>query len=481
MLLDALQKYAATDAVAMHMPGHKRNVVAFPWLGALGGALDITEIEGFDNLNLPQGLFRELEQSAAALWGAKESVCLVNGSTVGILASVRAVLIGGGALLLDRGSHRSLYHAAELAGAQTYYLLPPVHPDFGIRGAIAPQAVEKALCEHPDVRLVAVTSPTYEGVISDIQGIAEVCHAHGALLLVDEAHGAHLGFGDFPQNAIRYGADLAVQSLHKTLPSLTQTAILHMGDSAVTSGAIDPVNVRRNVVMLQTSSPSYLLSTSIDGCVDYLAREGNAAANRWLAALDGFRARTADLQKIRILPTDAKEGFAFAVDPSKIVISTSGLSVDGSNLSGVALAALLREEFSIELEMAAGSYALAMTGMGDTAATLSRLADALLAIDARCGKPSDPAPATAFSLPKKRLPATAALAAPGEFCPLPDAIGRISAEYVFAYPPGVPLLVPGEIVDKTVLRTIQTAVDGGENLHSTRESLPHRIFCVKES
>ncbi len=457
-LLEQLKRYAASGALPMHMPGHKRNTAAFPWLAELGGALDITEIDGFDNLNDPRGLFRDLEARAARLWGARESVCLVNGSTAGVLSAVRSSLERGGSLLLFRGCHKSVYHAAELVGAETYYLTPEIDRALGVWGSVTPEAVPAALEAHPDVRLVAVTSPTYEGVISDIRSIAAACHARGVPLLVDEAHGAHLGFSGFPESAVACGADLVVQSLHKTLSSLTQTAVLH-----ICGNLVDPADVRRNAAMFQSSSPSYLLSASIAGCVDFLEREGGAAADRWLELLAHFRENVRELRRIRLWDG----GSAFAFDQSKLVLSAEGLT-------GEALMDILRERFGIELEMAAGRYALAMTGIGDTEETLSRLAEALVQLDNVCETASPSFPVQDFSLPEKRLSIRAALAAPGAFFPAKEALGQVSGEYLWRYPPGAPLLVPGEVVDEGVLREL------GGNLRSTRGGAPERIFCVTE-
>ena len=460
-LLDKLKNHAASGPLPMHMPGHKRNHAAFPWLTALGGGLDITEITGFDNLNAPEGLFRNLEHRAARLWGVDETICLVNGSTVGVLAAVRAALERGGELLMARGSHKSVYHAAELTDATVHYLTPRMDTAFGVWGSVTPEEVANALEAHPEARLVAITSPTYEGVISDVRAIADVCHAHGVPLLVDEAHGAHLGFGGFPVGAVKCGADLVVQSLHKTLPSLTQTAVLH-----INGGLIDPLDVRRNAAMFQTSSPSYLLSASIDGCVDCLEREGDGLANQWLAALTGFRRDICGLEKLKILDN----GGFFALDPSKIVISTAG-----TDLTGPALMDTLREKYGIELEMAAGDYVIAMTGMGDDEHSVGRLAAALRAIDAVCG--TGPAPARRpVVLPERKMSARKALTAPGGYVDLADAVGRISGEYVWAYPPGAPVLVPGEVIDESAL----DAIFAGHDLHSTRGCVPKRIFCVDQ-
>ncbi len=453
-LTDKLKAYSESGAVAMHMPGHKRNSEEFPWLRGLADR-DITEIHGFDNLNDPEGLFRDLERRIARLWGAGESVALVNGSTVGLMAAVLAVLEGGGELLMCRDSHRCVYHAAQLGKIQTRYLTPERDPALGIPLSVTAGQVEAALEAFPGTRLVCVTSPTYEGVVSDIAAIAGVCHAHGVPLLVDEAHGAHLGFGGFPASSVTLGADVAVQSLHKTLPSLTQTALMH-----INPGLVDPGRVRRYVAMLQTSSPSYLLSASIDGCVDYLEREGDAAANRWLSALQAFREETAGLENMRLWA--GAEG-VFALDPSKIVISADGLW----------LAEALRERYGIELEYACRARALAMTGMGDTEKSLSRFAAALRALNkeapAREGE-NPPLP----GVPRQVLPIHEAAVLPGTLVPVEDAIGRVAGEYIWSYPPGVPLIVPGEEVTAETVRAVKAA----DNLHSDRKAAPYSIFCV---
>ncbi len=459
-LLDRLQAYAASPALPMHMPGHKRSG-AFPWLNALGGGLDITEIDGFDNLNDPQTLFRELESRAARLWHAQESLCLVGGSTVGVLAALRGAVPPGGEVLLVRGCHRSVYHGAELANARVHTLLPPMDRSWGIWGSVPPAAVEDALQAHPGIRLVALTSPTYEGVLSDVAAIAAVCHAHDALLFVDEAHGAHLGFGGFPANAMAQGADLAVQSLHKTLPSLTQTAVLHLQGSRV-----DRREVRRNVGLLQTSSPSYLLSASIDGCVDYLERCGDDAADRWLEALAEFAQRARGLSTLECWNGGP---LVWGRDPSKLVLSGRK-----KGLSGPALMGLLRERYAIETEMAGERFVLAMTGMGDTPQTLSRLANALEDID-RLPAVGDPlGPVSPPPVPRRRGELAPSLRAAGRLLPLSQAVGQVSGEYVWAYPPGAPLLLPGEEITPEIVRYLQSA----SGLRSTRGQAPERIFCI---
>lgn len=467
-LAEKLKEYAASDALPMHMPGHKRNAAAFPWLVGLGCSSDITEIEGFDDLNDPRGLFAELEARAARLYGADESVCLVNGSTGGILAAVFAVLEGGGELLMARASHKSLYNAAEITGANVRYIAPRVDPETGIVGSVTAEDVRLALEKYPGVRLAAITSPTYEGVISDVAAIADVCREHGVILLVDEAHGAHLGFGGFHPNAASLGADIVVASLHKTLPSLTQTAIM-----LLRRGLVDVTAVRRASSMFGTSSPSYILSSSIDGCIRFLESNGNDAAMRWREALAAFRRETEELTSLRIL---RESGAFYALDESKIVILTSG-----TDLSGVELAEIMRKRFNIEPEMTASDRVIAMTGMGDTEESLGRLASAICEIDKMCRRTErggDTASELVCKLPERVMTVREAVFSEGEFVPGADAEGRVCGEYIWAYPPGIPMAVPGEIIDGDVLRSISSGV----NIRSTvgRGRAPDMIYCLRK-
>ena len=238
-LLERLSTYAASDAYPFHMPGHKRQVKMGITSVPNPFSVDITEIDGFDNLHHAEDILKESMNSAAAVYGADRSWYLVNGSTCGILAAIAAAVKPGEKILMARNSHKSAYHAVILNQLEPVYLYPEEVPEFQIPGGIEPEQVERALLEHPEIRAVFVTSPTYEGIVSDIQGIAATAHRHGAALIVDEAHGAHLPFGDgnyFPDGALQEGADLVIQSLHKTLPSLTQTAILHLKSQILEEG-----------------------------------------------------------------------------------------------------------------------------------------------------------------------------------------------------------------------------------------------------
>lgn len=455
-LLDALEDYAASDTLPMHMPGHKRNPLA-PYLDTLCARLDITEVAGLDNLHAPQGILLAAQQRAAALWGAQESSFLVNGASGGILAGLYAATRRGDEILLARNAHKSAFHAVELCGLTPRYLLPPRID--GIAGSVSPRAVAQALAQYPNAKLLLLTSPTYEGVLSDIEAIARLCREKGVTLMVDEAHGAHLGLGGgFPRGAVRCGADLVVQSLHKTLPSLTQTAVLHR-----CSERVDPARLRHALAVFQTSSPSYLLMASIDSCVDLLTREPERLAN-FSDALHAFDAQTADLHSLVLPLRGALPEGVFACDPSKIRIRAH-------RRTGYALADALRARFHIEPEMATRDFVLAMTGLGDTPGTLTRLADALRALDASL-PPEDAPPEDAppIPVPALVLAPCEALCAPQTLRPIASCEGCVAAEYVWAYPPGIPLLVPGERIGADTVRALRAALP--DTLQSTRAALP---------
>jgi len=254
-------------------------------------------------------------------------------------------------------------HAVELLGLRPVYIDPPLL-DGGVTGPVTPEAVAEALDAYPDIRLAAITSPTYEGVLSDIGAIAAVLHQRDMPLLVDEAHGAHLGLSaHFPWGAVSQGADLVVQSLHKTLPSLTQTALLHRVGKRVSHERL-----QHALDVFQTSSPSYPLLASIDSCVAFLEREGEPHFAAWRARLDAFREAAKRLKHLRLLTGE--------IDPGKLTILC-----DGTNMTGPELMACLREAHGIELEMARDGYAVAMTGLASGDEDFHRLQTALEAVD----------------------------------------------------------------------------------------------------
>lgn len=476
-LLLKLKKYNTT-MLPMHMPGHKRN----PALSGKGGYLealcadcDITEIAGFDNLAEPRGILFDLKKRAAALWHSKEAYPLVNGSTAGILAGIYAMLQPGDTVLMARNCHKSVYNGVRLSGANVRYLLPEVEPVTGICGEITPAMVEKACEGIPDIKLVIVTSPTYEGVISDVEGICQVAHTRGIPVLVDSAHGAHLGFEGFPEGATTCGADLVVHSLHKTLPCLTQTAMLHRNGDLVDGGRLQEA-----VNLFQTSSPSYLLLASMEGCIGLLEERGKLLFQEWQAALNLFYKEVQGLQSLSVLGAEEdntclprpgqEEKVCLGVrDMGKLILCTGK-----TGLTGAALMERLRTEYHIEVEMAAERYVLAMTGMGDTKESLKRLADALRRIDKGFAPENQSIGiletidrGSLLPYPEQVCSIAAAMQRAGTEKQLEAAAGDVAAEHIWAYPPGIPLVVAGERITKELAAYLEEKVQNGVELHKS--------------
>lgn len=466
-LWERLVQWEKSGALPFHMPGHKRNRTLAPFLDALSAGLDVTEIPGFDDLHAPEEILKVAMERAAQLYGSEDAYFLVNGSTGGILAGIRAATRRGDRVLVSRACHKAVYHALELCSLRPVYLPQGILAEFGCPASLPPEQVEEALGAYPDIRLVILTSPSYEGVCSDVPSIVAAAHRRGIPVFVDEAHGAHLGLGGgFPPGAVAAGADLVVQSFHKTLPSLTQTAVLHRSGTLVSRE-----EVTRQLGIFQTSSPSYLLLSSLEGCVSLLEQRGDELLQAWRRRLHRFEEGVYGLKHLHVL--SGKERGVFARDPSKIVIGTKG-----SSLSGLELSQRLRKEFGIQLEMASQFYAIAMTGMGDTNQAMEQLAQALLTIDGSCQGGVDENPLLELPLPKSCLSMEEALMRPFHRCAWEEAAGQLAAESIWAYPPGIPLLVPGEVISPTLLAALSQRKAVGVNLISTRGDLNQGIAVV---
>ncbi len=417
----------------MHMPGHKRNTAI---LGDdLPYSLDVTEIDGADDLHDPEsgGIIGSLCEKYASLYGARSAHPLVNGSTCGILAGIRTLTRPGDSVIVARNCHKSVWHAIELCRLNPICILPPIIEEHGICGAITSEAVEEAFEKSSSARAVILTSPTYEGVISDIPAISEVCKKHNAALFVDAAHGAHLGFSehfpDFPRCA-----DIAVTSLHKTLPALTGTALGLVFNEKYSSA------FARNLGIFETSSPSYILMNSIAKCADILS-DCKELFDNYRAILDEFYASTKS-EKLKLIKTD---------DLGKISISTRNTTFTGSSLADA-----LRSRFRIEPEMVHSDYLLCMTSVCDTRETLSALSKAIMTLDAEAEYSSGKTyPSFITSLPPIEIPLADAV-----WLDIPDD-GDISNAYVWVYPPGVPLLLPGERVTDEIKKHLEMLKNSG--------------------
>lgn len=512
-LYEKLNKLSESDVYPFHMPGHKRQDLRSEILGdeennIIDGRqekqwypekLDITEIDGFDNLHHTTGILKEINEQLAALYGIKNARMLVGGSTTGILAAVFATLHPGDIILLARNCHMSVYHAALLSHAKVKFLYPERS------GVVSVENVKKAFEEDPDIKEVIITDPTYEGMKSDIRAISEIVHNNGALLLVDSAHGAHLmksilfsepefentetsnnqdkeesinNFASniksnsknlshqrgrvsnaveirFPHHPIDDGADIAVSSLHKTLPALTGTAEILFSDALPkeivhkTDDAID---------IFETSSPSYIMMASISNCTEFLENKGKIAYAKYENRLKKFYKETAKFDFPKVLTSEKR-------DPSKIVI------LAGNGVSGYEIMDILRRKYHLELEEASENYCLAMTSIMDTDEGFRRLKNALVELNKRYKKKQ-------VAENTSMLPDFEML--DGKIDVLYDfssyyfanrskvsddrSIGKVAAGFVKIYPPGVPFIFPGLKITEDMVKYIEAAKKSGAEI-----------------
>lgn len=488
-LYDELIGYCSTDAYPFHMPGHKRRLGTFqnPY------SFDITEIDGFDNLHHAEGIILEAEQRAAKLYGAEETHYLVNGSTAGILSAIGAAVKRGGRILMARNSHKAAYHAVEAGSLRVSYLMPAEGRQGGENGGpVRPEDVEKALVEDELLhagdgdrfQAVYITSPTYDGVTSDVRRIAEAAHRFDIPLIVDEAHGAHFGMHEvFPDSSVHQGADLVIHSVHKTLPSMTQTALIHVQGKLVSRRRL-----KEMLDICQTSSPSYVLMASIDNCIRIIEEQGTELFEELARNLRWFYESVSDLRKIGCIRTD---------DPSKIL-----LRPDPSVMTAGKLYERLRDKYHLQPEMLSRTYVLMLSSLGDDEEGFRRLSQALHQIDAeisdvtgdeaeapgehvRAGEPAPSAGPTFsagrwMSIPESVMPIGEAQDAPQEKVPFEQSAGRVSGEYLYLYPPGIPLITPGERITGKLTGQVRKLMADGYGLEGAEDHLLKSIWCVSD-
>lgn len=444
MIEQKLKALAQSDVYPFHMPGHKRQLSGFfPY------ELDITEIEGFDNLHHAKGLLFEAQQYAAQMYQSRKAYYLVNGSTCGILAAISAATTKGGRVLVARNCHKAVYNAIYLRGLKAEYVYP-VATHYGIQGQIQAADVERKLVEKPDIQAIVITSPTYDGLVSDVRAIADLAHAHGIPLIVDEAHGAHFGLDEaFPDNATVLGADAVIMSVHKTLPAPTQTAILHL-----CSDRINVTKMEKFLGIYETSSPSYVLMAGIEESLRLADEAKGVQMKEYVRRLQIFREK---MRRLTILRVPDRADFtgeeAYAYDIGKLLLVTNGA------ISGKALQELLLKKYGLQMEMSSGNYVLAMTSFMDTEEGLERLADALLEIDATLTVTDQRemfSPEKIYRQPKKAMEIDEVQDGESTSVAFSKAEGRICADYIYLYPPGIPVIVPGEVLDQQTLTVIET-------------------------
>lgn len=492
-IYNKLRELESEKRIPFHMPGHKRAD-----FGAFFGVekMDITEITDYDNLHEPEGIIRESMNLVKDIFKSKESWYLVGGSTLGILVSISSVCRQGDKILIGRNCHKAVYNCIRLLQLEAVYCYADVSAEYDICEDMKPEAVARELRANPDIKAVVLTSPTYEGVVSDIAGIKEVTRPYGIPLIVDEAHGAHLIFHEyFPDSAAQCGADLVIQSTHKTLPSFTQTAVLHLCSDIVTKEQVE-----ESIDIYETSSPSYLLMASAEYGIMYM-KENQGQLAKYVDNLKNFRRKCEQLKKISLL--NQKKLNCFAYDNGKLVFSVKGCGINGKELFQ-----LLYEKYHIELEMENLTYGIAMTSICDKKEDFDELWKAISEIDKMCEEKEKENRSSNKAVNKTEIAIQNQDKVEIEICDknkrkietkihnhykvikenkqiiyppkiieswqcrgkametveLADSTGRVSGKYVMIYPPGVPILVPGEKILKETVENISQYLYNGYNV-----------------
>ena len=445
-LYNELIAYSHSKLV-FHMPGHKFGSIAD--LNKLNlPCLDNTETMGMDNLYEANGIIKQAMILMADFYGARDTVFLTNGSTSGILASILSICNEGDELIVARNAHHSVWSGMILAGVKPIYISPEYHEEEDILGEIKPERVEEALRRYPNAKGVLVVSPTYEGIVSNIKVIADIVHKHDKILIVDEAHGAHFVLGnDFPISAIRQGADIVINSMHKTLPALTQSALLH-----ICSNKIKYEDVVSNLRMIQTSSPSYMMMGLMDYIRCYILEYHNLIKRQYIDVLINTRTRLrSSLQVLKLIEQDKR-----TYDISKVVISTAY-----SNINGYQLANVLNKEFNIAVEAALETYVILMTTMADQSETLGRLEKALNLIDRQLQRVKRRESINAFMVNKITIGKGPREIHYGnkKWMPIRAALDSIAVNNIMLYPPGIPIICVGEKVEMKQVEIIERFKD----------------------
>jgi arginine/lysine/ornithine decarboxylase len=452
---EALEHLKSMRVVPFDVPGHKRgkgNAELTQFLGARCMETDVNSMKPLDNLAHPISVIREAEELAAAAFGAGHAFFMVNGTTAAVQNMILFACKPGDKIILSRNVHKSVINALVLSGAIPVYLQQPVHEQLHISLSLPIDELEQAIAAHPEAKAVFVTSPSYYGICSDLQRIGELAHSHGMLLLVDEAHGTHLYFGeDLPQPAMAAGADLAAVSMHKSGGSLTQSSIL------LSSPRVDVEDLRQTINLTQSTSASYLLLASLDISRKNLALNGNEIfahvrrlanyAREEINKLGGYYAYGQEL---------INGGSIHDFDITKLAVATMG-----TGLSGMEVYDLLRDEYDIQVEFGDVSNILAYISVGDRQRDLERLVGALSEIDRRFRRPQGLLYVSPLPPAPLRVSPKEAYYAEKTSQALKQSVGCICGELVMCYPPGIPILAPGEEITAQAVEYIGNALSIG--------------------
>lgn len=463
-LLEAVERFAGQKPAYFRIPAHRFSRGVNPgFLEAAGEKMfscDLTEAEGLDDLHHPAGAILEAEQLAAELYGSRRCWFLVNGTTCGNEAMILSAVGPGEKIMVPRNAHKSAMMGLILSGAVPVWIMPEYCGEWGVFGGIRPETVEEGFRREPDCRAVFLVSPTYYGICSDIQAIADICHAHGAMLLVDEAHGGHLYFSEqYPSGALQQGADLCAQSTHKTAGSLTQSSLLHLQGNLA-----DPERVDENLKLVMSTSPSYLLMASLDAARQQLALRGKEMMEEAARMARQAGERLAQIEGFRVMEQNLSGTCGIrGLDPARLVFSARDLG-----LAGYELQERMYREAGISLEMADHENVIAVVTWGNRPEDLDRLikgAESIARAEAGKRQPLLRRNFQFSDLPEMAIPPREAYFRPKRKVSWRNAAGEIAGESAAPYPPGIPLVCPGEVLEQDVWEELERCRREGISLH----------------
>lgn len=473
-IYEALLKYKSMRVVPFDVPGHKQgrgNPELTDFLGEKCLAVDVNSMKPLDNLVHPVSVIKEAEELAAEAFGAHHAFFMVNGTTSAVQAMIMSICQQGEKIIMPRNVHRSAINALIISGAIPVYVNPGVDKKLGISLGMSVADVKRAISENPDAKAILVNNPTYYGICSDLRAITELAHLHNMYVLVDEAHGTHFYFGEnMPVNAMAAGADMAAISMHKTGGSLTQSSFLLISDR------LSPGHVRQIINLTQTTSGSYLLLSSLDISRRNLALNGKKIFEK-VTSLAGYARE--EINKIGGYYAFSSElvnaDSVFAFDPTKLSIHTREIG-----LAGIEVYDILRDDYQIQIEFGDIGNILAIISVGDRALALERLVSSLSEIRRLYTKDKTGMFDHEYITPEVVLAPQQAFYARQHSVPIKDSAACISGEFVMAYPPGIPILAPGERITREIIDYITYAKAKGCFLTGTEDMAIENIRVVEE-
>jgi arginine decarboxylase len=476
-LLEAMKNYGKRDVAAFDVPGHKRGKgasVLNTYFGDQLMRLDTNSLPSLDNVANPTGVIKEAQELLADAYGANVAFFMANGSTSAIHCMLMSVLMPGDQILIPKNIHKSALNGLILCGASPIYVMPELCKKEGLRKNVCPSAIEARLEEHPDIKAVFVLNPTYYGHTTDLKKVAKICHDRDVLLLVDEAHGAHFPFHpSLPDSAMECGADISCISVHKTGGALTQSSAL-----LVNGERVDRAKVKQVINMLQSTSVSYLLMGSIDGARYNLVRNGKSQLTKALELVSYAKSKIEKIAGLRLI-CEAGEPARY-YDPTKL-----GINVSGLGLTGYKVYEILWQKYDIQLETAEFNHILAIVSLGDCEKDLNRLIGALAEIAAEYDNPTARArKQLSFEIeiePIVRMCPRDAYFSDKELVPIDESIGRISGESIMAYPPGIPVVSPGELVTEEMIKMLKDLQNSGAFIVDNFDPKLEKILVILRS